>query len=500
VLLNEPIQDASGKPAIIQPELHGHFVEHLGGVVYDGIWVGPESSIPNIGGIRKSLVESLKKINPPVVRWPGGCFADGYHWRDGIGPRESRPRRFARWNDATEPNLFGTHEFLHFCRLIGAQPYFTGNVGTGHPREFQEWIEYCNAPAGRTTLADERAANSDRDGFGVRYWAVGNENWGCGGTMRPEDYCAEYRRFATSLPIYGVPLYLIACGPSGNDLDWTRRFFKRWVDAQRAPMNGWAPHYYCGAAGTATQFSHDQWYELLDKANQMQPLIVDQWAALGEFDPQHHIRLVIDEWGCWHPRDPQVKESHTFGQISTMRDALVAALTLDTFQRHAEKVTMANVAQLVNCLQSLYMTDGDKLVETTNYHVFAMYQPHQRGTAIPLRVDAPNVRYTRDGKPAEIFRLASSASLRDKRLTLTLVHTHVSEPLEIAVKFGREGPRIKAAAMTVLVHERLNAANTFEDPRQVQPRKKEAPSVKYRSDSVVTLPPASVTQLQFEIA
>jgi len=303
VLLNEAI-------ATIKPSIYSHFTEHIGGVVYDGVWVGPDSKVPNIHGIRRSLVEHVRRLGPVVVRWPGGCFADRYHWRDGLGPRDRRPRRYGRWRDETESNQFGTHEFLEFCRLCGVQPYLAANVGTGSAEEFQQWVEYCNAPAGATTLADERAANGDARPFGVRYWGVGNESWGCGGKFTPEDYCREYRKFTEWLPGYKVPLYLIAAGPDGNNLDWTRRFFKKWTDFTRAPLSGWAPHYYCGTTGHALRFSEDQWYEQLDKANRMERLITDQWAALGEFDPEHKVKLVIDEWGCWHPPGTEINRRH----------------------------------------------------------------------------------------------------------------------------------------------------------------------------------------------
>jgi hypothetical protein len=211
----------------IQPAVHSHFAEHIGGVIYDGIWVGPESKIPNVDGIRKDTIDHVRRLGKVAVRWPGGCFADRYHWRDGIGPSERRPRRFGRWRDDTETNRFGTREFLRFCKLAGVEPYFAANVGTGTPEEFQQWVEYVNAPAGSTTLADERVANGDREPAAVRYWGVGNESWGCGGKFTPEDYCREYRRFTEWVPGYGVPLYFIAAGPNGNDTAWTRRFFAK---------------------------------------------------------------------------------------------------------------------------------------------------------------------------------------------------------------------------------------------------------------------------------
>ena len=385
VLLDEPI-------GTIKPALYSHFVEHIGGVVYDGVWVGPDSKIPHIDGIRNALVEHVRRLGRVVMRWPGGCFADAYQWRDGIGPRDKRPRRFGRWQEDTEPNHFGTHEFMRFCRLCDAEPYFAANVGTGTVEQFQQWMEYCNAPAGKTTLADERAANGQREPFGVQYWGVGNESWGCGGKFTPEDYCTEYRKFTEWLPKYGVGHYLIAAGPNGNDLDWTRRFFKKWTDYARAPLHGWAAHYYCGTTGHALEFSGDQWYEMLHKANQMERLIVDQWAALGEFDAAHKVKLVIDEWGCWHPKGTEINERHLFEQQCCLRDALAAALTLDTFNRHADKVDMANVAQLVNCLHSLFLADGERFVATPNYHVFEMYtRPSRRHLGACRRSSAERV-------------------------------------------------------------------------------------------------------------
>ena len=314
ILLDEPI-------GTIRAALYSQFAEHIGGVIYDGIWVGPESKVPNIDGIRRALVEHVRQLGPVVVRWPGGCFADKYHWRDGIGASAKRPRRFGRWREETETNQFGTHEFTRFCQLCGVEPYLAANVGTGSPEEFQQWVEYCNAPGGSTTLADDRSTNGQRQPFGVRYWGVGNESWGCGGKFIPEDYCREYRRFTDWLPQYGVPLYLIAAGPNGNNTEWTRRFFARWADGARAPIQGWAPHYYCGTTGHALQFNPDQWYEQLHKANHMETLIKDQWGALAEFDPKHAIKLVIDEWGSWHPEGTEINKRHLYEQMSTLRDA-----------------------------------------------------------------------------------------------------------------------------------------------------------------------------------
>ncbi|HEV2950069.1 MAG TPA: alpha-L-arabinofuranosidase C-terminal domain-containing protein [Gemmataceae bacterium] len=494
VLLNEPI-------GTIKPAIYSHFTEHIGGVIYDGVWVGRDSKVPNIDGIRRALVDHVRRLGSVVIRWPGGCFADKYHWRDGIGPTDKRPRRFGRWQEVTESNQFGTHEFMRFCRLCGAEPYFGANVGTGSPEEFQQWVEYCNAPTGKTTLAEERAANGSEKPLGVRYWGVGNESWGCGGKFTPEDYCREYRRFTDWLPGYGVPLYLIAAGPDGNNLDWTRRFFKKWTDFARAPIQGWAPHYYCGTTGHALKFSNDQWYEMLDKANRMERLITNQWAALGEFDREHKVKLVIDEWGCWHPAGTEINKRHLFEQMGCLRDALAAALTLDTFNRHADKVDMANIAQLVNNLHSLFLADGDRFVATPTFHLFEMYKPHQGARAVRIAVQAPEVGFQAGGKERKLFRLAGSASVKGKDLTLTLVHTHTTEPAEVSIQLN-DAPVAEASSseirQTVLTHEKLNAHNTFESPNEVMPKSKD---LKGNGSSLkCTLPPASITRLDWKLA
>ena len=489
VLLDEPI-------GTIRPAIYSQFAEHIGGVIYDGIWVGPDSKIANIDGIRRTLVEHVRQLGPVVVRWPGGCFADNYHWRDGIGPRPARPRRFGRWREETETNQFGTHEFMRFCRLCNVEPYFAANVGTGSPEEFQEWVEYCNAPAGSTTLADDRVKNGQREPFGIRYWGVGNESWGCGGKFIPEDYCREYRRFTEWVPQYGVPLYLIAAGPNGNDTGWTKRFFARWADGARAPIQGWAPHYYCGTTGHALKFTTDQWYEQLHKANHMETLINDQWSALAESDPGHKIKLIIDEWGSWHPEGTEINKRHLYEQMGTLRDALVAALSLDTFNRHADKVDMANVAQLINNLHSLFLADGDRFVATPNFHVYTMYRPHQSGKSVRIAVEAPDVTFKAGGREQKIFRVAGSASLGGpKDATLTVVHTHSTEPAEVLIRL-RGGSAIQVR-QTVLTHTELNAHNTFEQPRTLVPKTTEIAA--RGTELKCVLAPASVNRFDIRL-
>ncbi|HHX45120.1 MAG TPA: alpha-N-arabinofuranosidase [Chloroflexi bacterium] len=480
--------------AIINPNIQGHFAEHLGGCIYDGIWVGEESTIPNIDGIRTDVVEALRRLRPPVVRWPGGCFADDYHWRDGIGPRAERPRRVNLWwGETIESNAFGTHEFLRFCNLIGAQPYICGNVGSGSPRELRDWVEYCNFP-GESTLALERGANGSPEPFGVQYWGVGNENWGCGGSFCPEDYGAEYKRFATYLRGFGdTPLYLIACGPSGNNPDWTRRFFDKL--GRFARINGFAAHYYCRTAGTATEYSTDQWYELLHRALRMEPLVVQQRAILDGYDPERKIGLIVDEWGTWHPPTPGRHPRHLWQQ-NTLRDALVAAMTLDIFQRHADKVVMANIAQTINVLQAMILTDGPRMLTTPTYHVYDMYQTHQGGQSLRTRFEADEIVFSLEGNAARLPGLSGSASIKDGILTLTVVNAHATSAIEADVAL-RQGAWSGGSVIT-LTDDDIHAYNTFEAPDALVPV--EAPSEVHGAQFRHTFPPASVTAFRLRVA
>jgi alpha-L-arabinofuranosidase len=509
----------------ISPDIYGHFAEHLGGVVYDGIWVGENSKVPNTGGIRTALVDALKRIKAPVIRWPGGCFADSYDWRDGIGPRARRPRRTNFWADAPEwpknapngpwkfeTNHFGTNEFLRFCQLTGAEGYLAANVRGLGAQQFYEWIEYCNSPAGSTTGAERRASGESpsRDPYRVRFWGVGNETWGCGGNLTPEEYAAEYRRFTAAVPRYGVNLSFIASGANVDDYNWTRGFFSKTAEKNRGLFNsiyGWGLHHYAwnlglgktsdwfAAKGDALKFNEAEYYELLREADRMESLINQHWTIMGEYDRQHRVKLVVDEWGAWYKPGSEVDPTHLLGQQSTMRDALLAGLTLDTFNRHADKVAMANVAQLINCLHSLFLAHEDKFIVTPTFHVFEMFVPHMGGRAVRAVFSAPEVQYTRADKPAEFWGMSGSASINNKQLTLTVTNPHLTESreTEIAVR----GARAATAQAQVLAMPDVHAHNTFANPRAVQPRNEPvtvaAGSISYR------FAPASVTRLQIAL-
>ncbi len=498
VFVNEPI-------AAINPNIYGHFTENIGGVIYDGLWVGRDSKVANYQGIRKSLVDAFKKLNPPVVRWPGGCFADSYDWRDGIGSAAHRPTRTNFWiNDPDlrnapdgpqkyDPNAFGTHEFMQFCRLTGAQPYFAANLRSLAAKDFYQWVEYCNSPEGKTTLARMRAENGDPAPFQVQFWGVGNEAWGCGGNFQPDEYASEFRRFSAWVPEYGNNLSLIASGPNGDDVQWTRRFFQALTEHDKNATKhvyGWAMHYYCGTAGKgqAVDFTEADWYELLHKAIRMENIIQDHWRAMGEVDREHRVKLVVDEWGAWHKRGSEIDPTYLFGQMPTMRDALISGLTLDIFNRNADKVVMANAAQLVNNLHCLFLAKESQFLLTPTYHVFSMYAAHKGGQSVRTVFDSASA--------GEMPILAGSASVQNKQAVLSIVNSSAREAQQALVRL--QGASVKSATATVLASRDVHAHNTFAEPNAVKP---EQHSVAVSGNTLAyPAPPASVTVLQLDLS
>ena len=488
----------------VNPFLHGQFAEHLGELVYPGVFVGPDSPIPNDGGIRRDVVAALKPLEISVLRWPGGCFADTYHWRDGIGPAAGRPARVnVHWGMAPEPNGFGTHEFVAFCRAIGAEPYFAANLGSAAPEETRDWVEYCNF-AGRSALADERRANGAPEPLGIRHWGIGNENWGCGGNMSPREYAeafARHRSFVFEYP--GAPVEAIACGPNEADWEWTRGVLETLRSRGRLGMaQGLAGHYYCGTAGTATEYTEAQWLELLSKAAAIEGIITGHRAVLDEFDPERRIKLIFDEWGAWHPVEAG-KPSGGLYQQNTVRDACVAALTLDTFHNHADKVYMANIAQLINVLQALLLVEGDRVIRTPTYHVFDLYRPHKGGRAVRLEsasevisdggAQADRCRQCfRDRQPFGLRAVQGSATVKGGVLCVTAVNAHPTEPTELDLSL--HAARLGAVEVVTLAADDIHAHNTFDRPEVVglsAPSAVQAGGERVR----IPLPPASVVRV-----
>ncbi|MGH9523630.1 MAG: alpha-N-arabinofuranosidase [Terriglobales bacterium] len=511
--MNEPL-------GVISPNIYGHFTENIGALIYDGVWVGEGSKIPNIGGLRRDLVERLRLISPPIVRWPGGCFADSYDWRDGVGPKQKRPRRTNFWGgsgitrqaEKFDPNEFGTAEFARFCKLIGAQPYLAANVRSLPAEQFYQWIEYANSPAGSTTYSEMRAADGSAQPFPVLYWGVGNEAWGCGGDFTPEEYATEWRRFVAWVPRYGEKLRLIASGPSDTDWDWTRGFLEGVAKKGAGLLKdvyGLSVHHYSWnvsrgkttdwnkGKGDAVDFAPVDWYELLRQGADMEAIITGHWKVMGEIDREHAIKLAVDEWGPWYKPGSSPDPNYVLGQQVTLRDAVLSAMTLDIFNRHPDKVAIACNAQLMNCLNSLFFSEEEKLIVTPVYHVFRMYAGHQGQTAVRVDISAPEATYDRDGQTANFPSLTGSASLTAelKELTLSVVNANTSSPQEAEISI--RGAAVRSATGTVLTSDRLQAHNTFAEPDNVRPQNSE---VAVKGGSIVhVFPRASVTTLKISL-
>jgi alpha-N-arabinofuranosidase len=516
----------------ISPEIYGHFIEHLGGVIYDGVWVGEGSTIPNEGGIRKAFLDTMRAVQAPLLRWPGGCFADSYDWHDGIGPAAKRPARTAFWGQQ-DSNRYGLHEFIRTCRAIGCKPYLAADLRSMPARDFYQEIEYCNAPAGDVpsnsaakavpnALAAERAANGDAAPFDVDLWGVGNESWGCGGNMSPEEYATEFRRYTAWTPSYSkTPLRFVAVGPNGDDVDWTMRLFK--ALPERRHLWGLSVHYYTSgsatrfAQGDALNFNNDEYYDLLTRGSIMEKIVTDHWRAMQlQQGRQPTVKLVVDEWGAWYSKGTELGPEYNLSQQSTMRDALLTGITLDIFQRHADKVAVANVAQSINCIHSLMLAKGDKFTVTPTFHVFQMYLPHRGAQAVRAEFTAPSIRNAIANTPTpaggnsnrgsldasrSLAGLSGSASVatagNGKQITLTVVNPHLDQALTTEVVI--HGAAIASATGTVMAETDVHAHNDFDHPNAVHPRP--ATTGQPAGGRLLhTFPAASVTTLQLSLA
>jgi alpha-N-arabinofuranosidase len=477
---------------IISRNIYGNFAEHLGRDIYGGIWVGEGSSIPNTRGIRNDVIAALKNLNIPVLRWPGGCFADEYHWRDGIGPREKRPQRVnTTWGGVIETNAFGTHEFMDLCELIGAAPYISGNVGSGSPQEMMDWLEYMTSDSD-SALANLRRANGREQPWKVPYFGIGNESWGCGGNMRPEYYADEFRRFATFVRKYSTNrVQRIASGSNGEDYQWTEVLMSQ-VGGR---MQGLSMHYYTlptgdwKKKGSATEFGEAQWHSTLMRTLRMEELIRKHSAIMDKTDPDKRIGLMVDEWGTWYDGEPGVSMLY---QQNSLRDAVVAAINLNIFNEHSDRVRMANIAQTVNVLQAVILTDKEKLILTPTYYVFEMYKVHQGATLIPVELAAPEYRL---GQAAIPSLHASASRDANGRLHLSIVNLDPTRPAEVSTKIvGASAKNIKGRVLTASA---INTVNTFDQPESVKP----APftGIGVHSDQItLNLPSKSVVVLEIQ--
>lgn len=456
--------DSAG--AVIAPEVYGQFAEHLGRGIYDGIWVGPSSRIPNTRGFRNDVVAALRAIKVPVVRWPGGCFADDYHWRDGIGPADARPVRVnVLWGGVEESNAVGTHEYFDFAEQVGAKTYVAGNVGTGTPAEMAQWVEYMTSPT-RSTVANERRRNGREQPFRVDLFGVGNETWGCGGNMTAEHYADLYRNFAEFVRSPQNPrIVKVASGSNSEDYHWTEVMMQR----AAGQMDALSLHYYTvptgnwDRKGAATDGDESIWMSTMVQALRMDELITKHAAIMDRFDPQKRVGLYVDEWGVWHDPEPGTNPGF-LAQQNTLRDAVVAAVTLNIFHAHADRVRLAAIAQMVNVLQAMILTQDDVMVLTPTYHVFDMYSVFQGATSLPVAIDAP--RYIRDKDNIPGISI-SAARGRDGATHVALVNLDPDSPATLSLRL----PGVQAGQVTgrLLTSPSRAAHNTFRSPTSIAP-------------------------------
>jgi len=454
------------KKGTINKNIYGHFAEHLGRCIYEGIWVGYNSPIPNTSGIRNDVIEALKNIKIPVLRWPGGCFADEYHWKDGIGQYETRKKMInTHWGGVTENNHFGTHEFLKLCELIDAEPYICGNVGSGTVQEIQEWVEYITFN-GESPMSNLRKQNGKNNPWKLKYFGVGNENWGCGGNMRPEYYADLYRRYSCYVRNFGDnKIFKIACGANSDDLYWTEVLMK---EASKL-MDGLSLHYYTvpndiwNNKGSSTGFNENEYFTTLKKTLYMDELITKHDTIMTKYDPNKEVGLIVDEWGTWYDVEPGTNPGFLYQQ-NTIRDALVAAINLNIFHNHCDRVKMTNIAQTVNVLQSIILTEGEKMIKTPTYHVFDLFKVHQDSTLLTLDYISPDFKNNNEVIP----QLSASASIdNDNQIHISLCNLSNKDKLDIQCSL--RGSSYKKSSGKIITSDKMDAHNTFENPNVVNP-------------------------------
>ena len=482
---------------IVSRHVYGHFAEHLGRCIDGGLWVGEDSPIPNTGGVRDDVLAALRAIGPPNLRWPGGCFADDYHWRDGIGPRDARPRTVnLHWGRAIEDNAFGTHEFFDLCERLGAAPYLSANVGSGTARELRDWLEYCTFD-GDSTLARQRRANGRDAPWAVPFVGVGNESWGCGGHMLPEHYADRYKRFWTfARPLVGPDVTMVAVGPGGIS-DFGRNWTRVVCERLGAHMDAISVHYYTrGLRGAqnalpATGFDRREWALVLRDALRIEQAIDETIETLDRYDPSGRIKVFVDEWGAWYRAEPGAA-GHELYQQNTIRDALVAAYTLHVFHRHADRVAMANIAQTVNVLQAMILTErgGPRMTLTPTYHVFEMLRGHHDAATAPVDFQAPEHRVGDVAHPA----LSVAATQRDGLALVSIANGDAERSFTLRLRVV--GGAVGAATGRVLTADAIDAHNTFDQPGAVRPVPLEGVSV---DGAMVTVPVPARSVLALEI-
>ncbi len=487
----------------IEPEIYGHFSEHLGRCIYEGIYVGENSEIPNVNGMRTDVVEALKELQVPVLRWPGGCFADEYHWKDGIGPKETRKKMInTHWGGVVEDNSFGTHEFMELCRQIGCKTYINGNLGSGTVQEMSEWVEYMTFN-GVSPMADMRAKNGHEEPWTVDYFGVGNENWGCGGNMTPQHYANEYRRYQTYVRNYDhkKPVKKVCCGANVADYFWTEGVLETCFDHCPDFLHGFMDylslHYYVhpegwDIKGSATDFNEEVWYKTLNKALYMDTLVSRHGAIMDQYDPEKKIGMCVDEWGAWYTCEPGTNPGFLYQQ-NTVRDALVAGITLNIFNKHSDRVKMAALAQMVNVLQSVLLTEGDKMIKTPTYHVMHMYRHHQGADLLESALTGVEEIGVNEWK---VPKLTESVSVdKDGIITITMNNLSVEAAEAVEVVLVEKGYQVAEAR--IVTENDMHAHNTFDAPEVVV--EKDFSDYKLTDNGlVVNMPTNSVVEIRLQ--
>ncbi|MDR2119289.1 MAG: alpha-N-arabinofuranosidase [Tannerella sp.] len=491
---NKLVINADQGKETISKHIYGHFSEHLGHCIYGGYWVGEDSPIPNTRGIRNDVVQALKELQIPNLRWPGGCFADEYHWMDGIGPRDRRAKMVnTHWGGVTEDNSFGTHEFLDLCEQLNCEPYITGNLGSGSVEEMSKWIEYITFD-GESPMANLRRQNGRDEPWKVKFWGVGNENWGCGGNMTPEYYADQYRRYATYCRDYGDNrLYKIACGANEADYHWTETVMKN-VGHR---MQGLSLHYYTiptgnwGDKGSATQFDESEYFNTVRRTLFMEELLTKHSTIMDRYDPAKRVGLIADEWGVWTNVEPGTNPGFLYQQ-NTLRDAIVAGINLNIFNQHADRVKMANIAQTVNVLQAVILTDNERMTLTPTYWVYYLYKVHQDATLLP--VSFASSKYELNGKEVNAVNLSASKDAAGK-IHITFVNSDPNKAQSIEAEL--RGATAKKVSGKILTSAKINDYNSFEKPNTVGI--KDFKEAKLSGGKLtVNLPEKSIVMLEIE--
>ena len=484
-----------GNTVKINKNIYGHFAEHLGRCIYDGFYVGENNkTIPNTEGVRNDVIAALRKMKIPLLRWPGGCFADTYHWKDGVGPKDKRPAMVNTWwGGVTENNSFGTHDFLNMCERLGAEPYLSGNVGSGTVQEFSQWLQYVNFD-GESPMSDWRKENGREKPWNVKYWGVGNEAWGCGGNMTAEYYVNIYRQYATFMTDWTNThdLFRIASGANGADYHWTEVLMR---DIPQNMISGTGLHHYSviewNHKGPATDFTEEQYFKTLKSAWQMEELVTKHSEIMDKYDPQKKVALVVDEWGGWYDVEPGTNPGFLYQQ-NTMRDAMIAGMTLNIFNNHADRVRMANLAQTINVLQAVILTNKEKIILTPTYHVMEMYNVHQDAMLLPIKITTDDYVFNGEKLPA-----VSASASKDSTGTIhiSLVNIDPKNTQKINLNLGEE--KIKSVTGRILSSKKVQDYNSFDNPNKITPAVFNGARVNDKSLSA-TLPPASVVVLKLQ--